>query len=117
MDNDLEAENRRLRQELESVHQLAMDLAHDLNNVRGAILGYASLILDELKEGDSFAADIREIVTAAQAAEQLTDRLVALGRRLPASSSEVRSGRVDQELIGRAAGAEAIETKKTNAYS
>lgn len=65
---------------LESLGRLAGGVAHDLNNIIGAIEGYASLLLGTLPADGQTAQDIREIRRAAAAATALTGRLLAFSR-------------------------------------
>lgn len=65
---------------LEALGRLAGGVAHDLNNILGAIDGYASLLLSTLPGDGQAAQDIREIRRAAAAATAVTGRLLAFSR-------------------------------------
>ncbi|HCC46791.1 MAG TPA: hypothetical protein DEQ38_01540 [Elusimicrobia bacterium] len=65
---------------LEALARLAGGVAHDLNNILGAIDGYASLLLRTLPAEGQAALDTREIRRAAAAATALTGRLLAFSR-------------------------------------
>jgi signal transduction histidine kinase len=60
--------------------RLAGCLAHDLNNILGAIEGYSTLILKDLPPGDPLRPDIEEIHKAEQRAAALTKQLVIFSR-------------------------------------
>jgi PAS domain S-box-containing protein len=68
-------EQLRQTQKLESVGLLAGGIAHDFNNLLTAILGNASLVLDEIGPGP--AERIREVISSAERAASLTRQLLA----------------------------------------
>jgi signal transduction histidine kinase/ActR/RegA family two-component response regulator len=74
-------EQVRHSQKMEAVGRLAGGIAHDFNNLLTAILGYARLILDELKEDERMRADMVEIIHAAERAGGLTRQMLAFGRK------------------------------------
>ncbi|HKU41963.1 MAG TPA: response regulator, partial [Polyangiales bacterium] len=63
-------------QKMEAVGQLAGGLAHDYNNLLMVISGNAELLLDRFD-----APEARQILTAAQAATSLTQRLLTFSRQ------------------------------------
>ncbi|MCK6550558.1 PAS domain-containing protein, partial [Myxococcota bacterium] len=67
-------------QKLESIGRLAGGVAHDFNNVLTAILGYAEVLQGQLPPSAA-AADLGEIVRAAERARELTRQLLAFARR------------------------------------
>ena len=78
---ELEAQLRHA-QKLEAVGQLAGGIAHDFNNLLTAIFGYAELALAELPEqSGTAAAELEEVKHAALRAGDLTQKLLAFGRR------------------------------------
>src|SRR5581483_6795918 len=68
-------------QKIEAIGQLAGGIAHDFNNLLTAILGYSTLLVDDLEEGDQRRNDVRAIADAAQSAAALTRQLLAFSRR------------------------------------
>ena len=68
-------------QKLESVARLAGGVAHDFNNMLTAIMGNAHYVLDQLPAGDSRRKDVGEILALSREAAELSDRLLAFGRR------------------------------------
>lgn len=68
-------------QKLEAIGRLAGGVAHDFNNVLTAVLGYATLLIEELKDNPRLRADVEEIRRAGERAAALTQQLLAFGRR------------------------------------
>ena len=67
-------------QKMESIGTLAGGIAHDFNNLLGGILGYASLLLSDIKENHPFYQDLLAIADTAKKAADLTNRLLAFAR-------------------------------------
>lgn len=82
--------NARLEQshKLEAVGTLAAGIAHDFNNILGSIIGFAELAGDDLPNGSSGNASIRQILTAGFRARDLVDRMLAFARQSPAKPLE-----------------------------
>lgn len=68
-------------QKMEAIGMLAGGIAHDFNNMLSAILGFAGIIASELPVADPLAADVKEIITAAERASLLTRQLLAFSRK------------------------------------
>ncbi len=68
-------------EKMESIGRLAGGVAHDFNNMLGAILGHTELALDGLTPGDPLYADLLEIRAAAERSADLTRQLLAFARR------------------------------------
>ncbi|MEZ0335789.1 MAG: PAS domain S-box protein, partial [Gemmatimonadales bacterium] len=66
---------------LESIGRLAGGIAHDLNNMLAAILGYSDLLAQSLVSLDPRRADLDQIILAARRSAELTRQLLAFARR------------------------------------
>ncbi|MDZ7275915.1 MAG: ATP-binding protein [candidate division KSB1 bacterium] len=84
----LELQLQQARQ-MESIGRLAGGIAHDFNNLLMGIIGYASLMKDELPVDDRHYADVCEIETAAQRASEITRQLLLYSRRAVGQLIEV----------------------------
>ncbi|GBC81844.1 Sensor kinase CckA [bacterium HR10] len=79
-------DRRRLQQQLlqaqrmESVGTLAAGVAHNFNNLLTVILGYASLLLAQLRPEDPARPSVEAIEQAAQRAAELTSQLLLFSR-------------------------------------
>ncbi|MCK4506184.1 MAG: PAS domain S-box protein [Candidatus Aegiribacteria sp.] len=74
-------EQLRQSQKMEAIGMLAGGIAHDFNNILQAIFGYTDLAEARLSEGDPVLEDLMEIDTSARRAADLTQQLLAFGRR------------------------------------
>lgn len=93
---EAEAERERLTaqlnqaQKMESIGRLAGGVAHDFNNMLGAILGNTELAMEQVPPTSAVAADLGEIRKAAERSADLTRQLLAFARK-----ANVRSVPVD----------------------
>ncbi|HYE98691.1 MAG TPA: response regulator, partial [Planctomycetota bacterium] len=76
----LEEELREARK-MEALGQLAGGVAHNFNNLMQGVLGYSELALERLSEEDPVRKDLEEIRKASQRASDLTQRILAYGRK------------------------------------
>ncbi|MCE5246295.1 MAG: chemotaxis protein CheB [Candidatus Polarisedimenticolia bacterium] len=74
-------EHLRQAQKMEAVGRLAGGIAHDFNNLLTAILGYSSLLRDQLAGDDLALQQVLEITKASERAASLTQQLLAFSRR------------------------------------
>lgn len=79
---------------------LARAVAHDLNNLLGVILNYATLLERQMAEPVALA-DLAQIRTAAERATGLTRQLLGLARRLDPDRSGVDLNACLGEVIAR----------------
>lgn len=86
---DWKAREEQLRQaqKMDAIGQLTGGVAHDFNNLLTVILGNAQMLLRGLVEGERPHRQASLIVTAAERAAALTQRLLAFSRRQPLDPS------------------------------
>jgi len=68
-------------EKIESVGRLAGGIAHDFNNLLTAILGYTDMLLGRPGIGAESRSDLEAILKAAHRASNLTQKLLAYGRK------------------------------------
>jgi signal transduction histidine kinase/CheY-like chemotaxis protein len=93
----------------EAIGQLSGGVAHDVNNLLGAIIGSCDLMSGDLAESSSCQEDLSEIRRAAERASSLVDRVLSFGHR-----NDLRPRIIDlnwavagmEKLIGRVVGRE-----------
>jgi PAS domain S-box-containing protein len=100
-------------QRLEAVGRLAGGIAHDLNNMLTAILGYSEFLVRDMEEGDRKRQDIEQIRRAAERSAKLTGQLLAFARRelIQPRSLDLNSLVHQAEPILRVSVGEAIELR------
>jgi PAS domain S-box-containing protein len=74
-------EQLRQSQKMEAVGRLAGGIAHDFNNLLTAIRGNAELMSNRVKNDPNMAAEVDEILHAADRAASLTRQLLAFSRK------------------------------------
>jgi two-component system, cell cycle sensor histidine kinase and response regulator CckA len=68
-------------QKMETVGQLAGGIAHDFNNILTAIVGFGTLVAEQVSGNEDASRNTAEILAAASRASALTRQLLAFGRR------------------------------------
>jgi len=74
---------------MQMVGQLASGIAHNFNNITGAILGYSEMAAAEITAGAKAARHLAEIQRAAERGRDLIDGILTFGRRSDARTSLV----------------------------
>jgi nitrogen-specific signal transduction histidine kinase/CheY-like chemotaxis protein len=87
-------------QKMEAVGRLAGGVAHDFNNLLTAILGYAELLLSDLRDDDPRSQDLREIRKAGVSAASLTRKILAFSRKQPLEPEVLDLNAVVRSLHG-----------------
>jgi len=74
---------------LQMIGQLASGVAHNFNNIIGAILGYSEMAAAEVEGGTKASRHLAEIEHAAERGRDLIDSILTFGRRSDARASLV----------------------------
>ena len=74
-------EHLRQSQKMEAVGRLAGGIAHDMNNLLGAIMGFASVVQAEMSPTDRLQSDVRHILESCRKGRDLTLNLIGFARR------------------------------------
>ena len=84
-------------QKMESMGRLAGGVAHDFNNLLGTILGFSSLLLEQVPREDPRRAGLEQIAEAAERASNLTAALLAFSRSARFERTPVSLNRVIED--------------------
>jgi signal transduction histidine kinase len=86
-------------QKMEAVGTLAGGIAHDMNNVLAGIMGFASLIEENLDAEDPVAEDIQEILSSARRGRDLTKDLLGFARKGTYRRQQASLNKIVLELL------------------
>jgi len=86
-------------QRLEAVGTLAGGLAHDFNNILGAILGYGEMALRDAAPHSRLHRDVDSIIAAGKRGTALVDRILAFSRSGMAERIPVHVAKVVREAL------------------
>ncbi len=78
--NQLEEQNRHAKR-MEAMGELAAGAAHALSNLMTVVLDHSEFMLDHMTPGDEFYANAMEIKRFAKRTADLTQKLLAFGRK------------------------------------
>ncbi|HEV8234670.1 MAG TPA: ATP-binding protein, partial [Gemmatimonadaceae bacterium] len=87
-------------QKMETVGQLAGGIAHDFNNILTAIVGFGTLVSEQVSENEAASRNAAEILAAANRASALTRQLLAFGRRQVLHPTRVNLNETVHSLAG-----------------
>jgi two-component system cell cycle sensor histidine kinase/response regulator CckA len=87
-------------QKMETVGQLAGGIAHDFNNILTAIVGFGTLVAEQVSDNDAASRNAAEILAAANRASALTRQLLAFGRRQVLHPTKVNLNQTVHSLAG-----------------
>jgi len=108
-DRQRSEERVRQAQKMDAVGKLAGGVAHEVNNMMTAVIGFAEYALKELPSDHVVRPDIEEVIKAGTRAAAVTQQLLAFSRRQPHQPSLLSLQQVIPELgklLARLLGAE-----------
>ena len=82
----------------EAVRRLAGGMAHNFNNILGAVRGYAEFLRGDLPRDAAVRGDVEEILTATDRAAALAHQLLAVSQRQPLSPAVLDLNQMAGEL-------------------
>ena len=68
-------------QKMEAIGRLAGGVAHDFNNILGAMTGYCEILLEDLNDVDPMREDLEQMLRSCDRASSLTRQLLAFSRK------------------------------------
>src|SRR5262249_40548502 len=84
---------------MQTVGSLASGIAHNFNNIIGAILGYSEIVEPQLTRGTKLAQHIDEIRRAAERGRDLIDNILTFGRQRDARVRPVQVRALFEEAV------------------
>lgn len=90
----------RQSQKMEAIGTLAGGVAHDFNNILGAILGNAELLQMDLADGHPGRDSLGQIVKASKRARSLVQQILTFSRQREGTQQVISLEHVTQEALG-----------------
>lgn len=87
-------------QRLEAIGTLAGGIAHEFNNILGAIRGYGEMALDGLEADSRARRHVRQIMKAGARAQGVIEQILAFGRRRERRHRPISVAPVVTEAVG-----------------
>jgi signal transduction histidine kinase len=95
----LETELRQA-QKIQAIGTLAGGIAHEFNNILMAILGYTSLILDDVPQDSTVWSNAQRVFQAGERAKHLVQQILAFSRQTEPEHTPVKLHILVQEALG-----------------
>ncbi len=86
-------------QKMEAMGTLAGGVAHDFNNILGAIIGYAELILDDTNDFDTVISSTSQILKAGNRAKELVNQILLFSRKTEDETVPVKLKKIVSEVM------------------
>ncbi|OIO04881.1 MAG: hypothetical protein AUJ51_00845 [Elusimicrobia bacterium CG1_02_56_21] len=99
------------KEKMDALARLSSKVAHDLNNVLGAIEGYATLAMGPLRAEDPLKQDLQEIRTAVAKAAGFNRQLLVFSGRQMLNRKPTSVNEIIGELLKKEAGSPAVNIK------
>ena len=89
----------RQAQKLEAIGTLASGIAHDFNNALAAILGYTSVVIDEMEEENPHRKDLQQVLIACTRAKDLVKQILTFSRKVEQERQPVGLHHIVKEAV------------------
>ncbi|VAX16470.1 diguanylate cyclase/phosphodiesterase (GGDEF & EAL domains) with PAS/PAC sensor(s) [hydrothermal vent metagenome] len=86
-------------QKMEAIGTLAGGIAHDFNNILFAILGYSTMVVEDLPEGSGSRENLEEVIRAARRAKELVQQILTFSRQSEQEFQPTHMGAIVNEAI------------------
>ncbi|SNB74673.1 GAF domain-containing protein [Arboricoccus pini] len=86
-------------QRVQAVGTIASGVAHNFNNILGAILGYAEMALEQTGPGSTAGTYVREILSSGRRAADVVEQILTLSRQRDHHLQQVELGDLLDETI------------------
>ncbi len=84
---------------MEPLERLSAGLAHEINNPLGLILGYAQLMLKEVRPGEPFHEDLKLVEKHARKCKQIVEDLLSFSRPVRLNKTPVNLNDLINEVL------------------
>jgi len=93
-------EQLRQSQKMEAIGRLAGGIAHDFNNILSAIIGYAELALEDVRDSETGKRKIGRILDASSRATDLIRQILSFSRSQKTSPEPISPHIIAKEVLG-----------------
>src|SRR5438132_1786728 len=90
----------RQAQTMHAIGTLAGGIAHEFNNILMAILGYTSLVLDDVPQGGTVWSNAQQVLMAGERARDLVQQILAFSRQAKVEHMPTKLHVLVQEALG-----------------
>ena len=87
-------------QKMESVGILANGIAHNFNNILGAIHGFTEMALEDVEKDSRTHKDLERVINSVDMAQQLTAQMMTFSRMQEQETKEIEIAPIVREVIG-----------------
>jgi PAS domain S-box-containing protein len=86
-------------QKMESIGTLAGGIAHDFNNILAAMIGYAEMSLEEVKDNPTVFRNLQQVLNAGDRAKELVQQILTFSRQTKQELKPIQVRIVIKEVL------------------